>query len=366
MEESTNIPPLNFEPEGANIDIDSFLQGDNWFSIDVSGDYLDFSIPYEKPPYTLSFNGIPFAPLGGIHAQTGLSGNGKTQTLCQYIAAFLKGEYGGLRYELADRVPDPVVLYIDTEQEMCNTIAVKNRVCSMVGRDPQQPQDDFKILMLRETESAMDRWRKTLRAIFEVKPTVVFIDGLLDVIDDFNRNEECQKLIYKCMQVATHYKMSVWCLVHLNPNGAKLVGHLGSMLERKVTDLFCTKKDSTKGETIFSVSHEKARGRDIPEWKFRVLPVDGWGRPEQIKEISSGDITIEDIKTWLQAGQGDISWPAYESAIKEIFKARGNVRSNDALQECVTRAKNRRFLTPQAPEEFEARQKHPKYYLSID
>jgi hypothetical protein len=92
-----------------------------------------------------------------------------------------------------------------------------------------------------------------------------------------------------------------------------------------------------------------------------------WGRPEQILSGSSNssDIDIESIKQWLQDGQNDISWPAYESSIKSIFKERGNVRGSDALQDCVKRAKNRTFLREQPREEWDAKQKHPKYYLSL-
>jgi hypothetical protein len=138
--------------------------------------------------------------------------------------------------------------------------------------------------MLRETTTAQERWQKVLRSIYEKRPTVVFIDGLLDVVNDFNSNEECQRLIYKCMQVASHYGISVWCLVHQNPNTTKLVGHLGSMLERKVTDVFTSKKhiDARTGEVTFTVCQPEARGRDVPKWKFRVLPVGSYGRPEQI------------------------------------------------------------------------------------
>lgn len=359
------LPGLaTYEELKAN-DHPDFLKGDGWFNVNIINDYLDFTKPYEPPKYTLSYNNIPFAPLGGIHALTGLSGNGKTMTFTQFMAAILAGSYGGLKYELSDRVPNPIILYVDTEQELDNTIAVKNRVCNLIGWNPQQARNDFRIVMLRETATAVERWQKTLKAIYEVRPTVIFIDGLLDVVNDFNSNEECQKLVYKCMQVATYYSASVWCLVHLNPNGAKLVGHLGSMLERKVTDLFSTSKDNSKGEAIFTVTQKKARGRDVPEWKFRVLPINGWGRPEQINSISSDDIDIEDIRKWLQEGQNDVEFPAYESSIKNIFKERGNVRSNDTLQECVTRAKNRRFLIEQPKEEWEAKQKHPKYYLSL-
>ena len=200
------------KPEGSD-----FLSADEWFGTDISKDFLDFTEPYQKPHYTLSKDGIPFAPLGGIHAITGQSGHGKTMTFTQFMAAILSGGFGGLRYEQSDSTPKPIVLYIDTEMEKDNTIAVKNRVCELIGRNPQQSYDDFKILMLRETEEAIDRWRKTLQAIYEVHPTVVFIDGLLDLVNDFNKNDECQRKIYECMQIATHYQSSVWCLVHQNP-----------------------------------------------------------------------------------------------------------------------------------------------------
>ena len=225
-----------------------FLSQDNWLPVDVTPYVLDFTKPYLAPKYVLSWNGIGFAPLGGIHAVTGQAGNGKTMTLAQFIAAILGGEFGSLRYELCEDIPSPRVLYIDTEMEESNTIAMKNRVLSMTGRTIGESYDDFIVLMLREAQSdekgitsAVQRWRLTLKALYQYRPTVAFIDGLLDVVNDFNSNIECQEIIYKCMQAATKYNISLWCLVHQNPGADKLVGHLGSMLERKVTNVFQVK-----------------------------------------------------------------------------------------------------------------------------
>lgn len=345
-----------------------FLKADEWFNIDVSKDYLDFTKPYEKPHKTLSMNGIAFAPLKGIHALTGQSGHGKTMLFTQFMAAILSGEFGGLRYELSDIIPKPSVLYVDTEMEEENTIAVKNRVCELINRNPQQCYDDFKILMLRETEEAIDRWRKTLKAIFEVKPTVVFIDGLLDLVKDFNSNEECQRQIYRCMQVASHYGISVWCLVHQNPNTTKLVGHLGSMLERKVTDVFCCIKEinDKTGEVTFTVKQNKARGRDVPAWKFRVLPVGSYGRPEQIISTPADDeIPIEDIEVWLKADKDNFEQPLTLETVKDIFRQRGHIKASDLLQRCVERARNKRLIIPQDKKEYEQGQKHPRYYINL-
>lgn len=315
----------------------TFLQGDDWYAVDVKPYQLDFTKAYEAPQYTLSWNGIPFAPRGGIHAITGQAGNGKTMTLAQFMAAILCGEYGELRYELSDVIPHPKVLYIDTEMEEANTIAVKNRVMTLCGRSINEDSDDFVVIMLREvpettddkgkkTSSSVNRWRMTLKAIYEYKPTAVFIDGLLDVVADFNDNKECQEIIYKCMQVASHYNISVWCIVHQNPGGEKLVGHLGSFLERKVTDVFQTKKDKNDktGDVTFTVSQKKARGRDVADWQFRVLPVDSWGRPEQILaaeiqrkgEKSEGD-DPEKIKQWIDEAANRYEWPMSRGDIKK-------------------------------------------------
>lgn len=382
MSDENNKIPLPGE-EDVKPQAPDFLKGDEWFGQDVSPYRLDFTKAYEAPQYTLSWNGIPFAPRGGIHAITGQAGNGKTMTLAQFMAAILCGEYGELRYELSDVIPNPKVLYIDTEMEEANTIAVKNRVMSLCERPINEASEDFVVIMLREVpestdekgqkvSSSVNRWRMTLKAIWEYKPTAVFIDGLLDVVADFNDNKECQEIIYKCMQVASHYNISVWCIVHQNPGGEKLVGHLGSFLERKVTDVFQTKKDKNDktGDVTFTVSQKKARGRDVQDWQFRVLPVDSWGRPEQIDTAavvkSTFKHTAEDIKEWIELHQTEIQWPATLTDIRNgIFKKCG-VTNNDDLQQCVKIATNRTFLIPQSDDEFEEGQKKPKYYVNYE
>lgn len=352
---------------------EGFLRNDEWWDVDPAPYLLDFTKPYTAPKYSLSWNGIGFAPLGGIHAMTGQAGNGKTMTLAQMIAAILGGEYGSLRYELEEDIPEPKVLYIDTEMEEANTIAMKNRVLTMTGRNIGEKYDDFIVLMLREASSndkkinaATMRWKLILKSLQLYKPTVAFIDGLLDVVRDFNDNAECQETIYKCMQCASHYNISLWCLVHQNPGADKLVGHLGSMLERKVTDIFVAKKDknATTGEATFTIHQMKARGRDVPDWMFKVLPVDGWGRPEQISSAPLGNDDPELIKEWLRDGQLDITWPATLQEIWKIFKIRGKQANRDKLQADATVAKNRRFIIPQDPNTRTKGQKHPKFVLN--
>ena len=346
-------------------EVPEFLSGDYWYDVDVTPYRLDFSKQYEAPRYTLSWNGIPFAPLGGIHAITGQAGNGKTMTLAQFMAAIICGEFGNLRYELSDFVERPRVLYIDTEMEEANTIAVKNRVMTMCGRSINDQSDDFVVVMLREVpettlsaskgevriSSSVNRWRMTLKAIWQYKPTAVFIDGLLDVVSDFNDNKECQEIIYKCMQVASHYGISVWCIVHQNPGGEKLVGHLGSFIERKVTDIFRTKKDKNdkSGDVTFTVKQLKARGRDVEDWQFRVEPVSSWGMPVQLADVqrkdkAEGDDPTEILK-WINEANSHYQWPMTRGEIKKkIFSDIGGQSNATKQQIDLTIAINMGYL----------------------
>ena len=357
---SSNVPSLNNPPE--------FLADDQWFDTTINDyEWLDFTEPYTKPNFLLSFRGRPFARVGDVQIISGQAGNGKSMLFSQIITAILHKEFGELRYELGDSIPEPKVLLIDTEQSKDDVIAGKNRIMELCGWGMQEIRNDFRIVMLRDTETAIQRWKKTLKAIYEVQPNVIVLDGLLDVVADFNNQTECAELIFKCLQVATYYKAAMMCVLHQNPLSSKLVGHLGSAAMRKVTDVLVVSKDKTKSDIIFNVSEIKARGHlDLEDWQFRVLPVSQWGRPEQINNVSSGygEIDADDIKKWLDVGRSNVEWPAYESTIKEkIFMVNG-IRGKDPLQLCIVKARNRTFLVPQPPEEYSKGQKHPKYYLN--
>lgn len=187
----------------------------------------------------------------------------------------------------------PVVLYIDTEQGKDDTIAIKNRVCSLAGIPFNEPCDRFKVARLRDTVNAVDRWRQILKLAYVIKPDVMFIDGLLDIVEDYNEQKECTPIIRELMIMATHYDMSTWCVLHENPTTEKMVGSLGSIAQRKVTEVFAVRKHKSEKEKdrkpnrpniYFSVEQLKARGKDVEDWDFEILSVEGWGRPRELSD----------------------------------------------------------------------------------
>ena len=303
-EEKLNGIPLPGE-EDVKPPKPDFLQGDEWFEIEINDDFLDFDEPYRPPRYTMEREGVPFADVGELHIISGKPGNGKTGLMSQLEAATLGGRFGnticreiGHKVEGQDgfMVIPTRILHIDTEQGKDDTIAFKNRVISMSGVDKETAKEHFFILRLRDTESAKDRWRKILKAIYMVKPTDIFLDGMLDIVEDYNDQKECQPIIRKCMMLATHYDASLWAVLHENPMVDKLVGTLGSITQRKVSEIFtvikvkqCDLKPNEQRADLpdiyFRVKQNKARGKDVSDWLFQyVTNAGGWGQPVEIED----------------------------------------------------------------------------------
>jgi len=303
MNEENKIPlPGAMDPQPQKPD---FLQGDEWFEVDISNDFLDFDKPYRPPRYTLERDGVPFADVGEIHIISGKPGNGKTGLMSQLEAATLSGRFGntiarhvGHKKEGSDEfyeVPTKL-LHIDTEQGEDDTIGFKNRVISMAGIDKEWAKEHFFVLRLRDTDLAKDRWRKILKAIWQLQPTDIFLDGMIDIVEDYNDQKECQPIIRKCMRLATHYDASLWSVLHENPMVDKLVGTLGSITQRKVSEIFAVikikqcdlpEKDRRADlpDIYFRVKQNKARGKDVADWLFQYVTNQcGWGQPVEIED----------------------------------------------------------------------------------
>ena len=334
---SENKIPLPGEQD-AKPQAPDFLKADEWFDIDISGDLLDFAEPYRPPRYTMERDGVPFADVGELHIISGKPGHGKTGLMSQLMATCLCGQHGNTRrrdvYHLVrqpdglqtEEMVDVSVLYIDTEQGKDDTIAIKNRVCSMAGIDYTKPTQQFTILRLRDTELAQDRWRKILKAIHTVRPTDIFLDGMLDIVKDYNDQTECQPIVRRCMMTATEYDASLWAVLHENPLVDKLVGVLGSITQRKVSEIFtvqkvkqCDLKANEKRPDLpdiyFRVKQVKARGRDVSDWLFEyVTNAGGWGQPVEINDNGTKVVNTREMEfikeaderfsklTWTSAG----------------------------------------------------------------
>ena len=322
-------------------DAPDFLKGDEWYGSCKPEDFLDFTEPYTPPRYTLQRGDTKFANVGDLHIISGKPGNGKTGLMKMLMAAILSGKYGQLEYALSKERPNPVELYIDTEQSKDDTIAFKNSVCVMAGIDYRVAHKNFYVLRLRDVEDVKDRWRKILDAIWQIRPTDIFLDGMLDIVKDYNDQVECQPIVRKCMMLATYYDASLWMVLHENPLVSKLVGTLGSITQRKVTEIFDvikTKQEDLKPNEqnlslpwiYFTVNQTKARGKDLSRWFYSYQTMDGWSVPEEF-EKPEGAI---DSKGNINIKPNDLDDPQIVKNAVSVIKTDKNI-SFSALRERI-------------------------------
>lgn len=280
---------------------------------------LDATENYPEPYYLLEYNGVPFSTLGGIQAISGQKKNGKTFLLAQLMAAVLGVNSERVRTYLPGlRVPErtlerlghlPTVLYVDTEMEKLNSAKVLRRVHWLCGWQMDLPCERFHVLWLRSITEVKDdkgmvkeraherRYRLIKQAIDILKPDAVFIDGIRDIIGDFNDNAESSSLVTDLMALAEEKQICIWNTLHMNPrpkndDESKMRGHLGTELGNKITDTLVCIKHKQNNDVWFTVKQDDARGKDMEDWEFVVTNAAGaLGVPQMRAVASNVDIT---------------------------------------------------------------------------
>lgn len=278
---------------------------------------LDATRNYPEPYYMLEYKGVPMSPLGGIQAVSGQKKNGKTFLVVQLMAAIL-----GVNSERVKRylpgltVPQrtlehlghlPKVLWVDTEMEELNSAKVLRRVHWLCDVQMDKPFERFNVLWLRSVTDTKDaaggvterahakRFRIIKNAIDILEPDVVFIDGIRDIIGDFNDNEASSQLVMELMSIAQQRGICIWNTLHMNPrprndDESKMRGHLGTELGNKITDTLVSIKHKQDGQVWFSVKQDDARDKDMEDWEF-------------IVNDAAGSLGIPQMRTTLTADE---------------------------------------------------------------
>lgn len=208
----------------------------------------------------------------------GQPGNGKSMVASIIAIAALRGEYWGLKWNDTSRNPN--VLYFDTEQMVYESAYHAKRIISAAGRNTGKLYDDFHYLRANEGVNVEECRQLLMAGVREIEPNVIIIDGAPDCVRSINDEIECKDFIDFIREMAAAYCAVVICVAHQNHGTDKMLGFLGSILERKETNgLEVIKhKDSKEGfldkPPFYEVRTVKVRGEDIEGFTFR-LEYDG-------------------------------------------------------------------------------------------
>lgn len=230
------------------------------------------SVHDEIPPEhcVLSVNGVPFFAKGDIHGIKAKQKQGKTTAISLMAAAILGCDRFApkaiLPTDEAGEERAMKVIFFDTEQKKQDTKLFYERVLTLADMPlDEDSYDQLQVYPLRQLDT--DELLPTIETIIRhERPDVAFIDGVVDLMGDFNDLETSKELIRKLLQLATECDCAIVNVLHTNKDkdDNNMRGHLGTILAQKAGNVLeCTKKGS-----IFTVSSADSRHQEVPSWSF--------------------------------------------------------------------------------------------------
>ncbi|MFI3293068.1 MAG: AAA family ATPase [Rikenellaceae bacterium] len=157
------------------------------------------------------------------------------------------------------------IMIIDSEQSSSHVHKVLQRIYKMCAWDMTKNDDRVITLSLREYPTA-ERLEITLKAIEQIHPDIVIIDGIRDLVVDFNSIDESSKVIGRLMAYSTNFNCGIICILHQNKADNNARGHLGTELMNKSETVIHIVND--KG--IASVEPLYCRNREFEGFSFRI------------------------------------------------------------------------------------------------
>lgn|SRR5690554_6479050 len=269
IELSVDVKETNIVPDNQEIHVD-VLQFDNIDSFQIElKSYMDGKVrrygDYPKIENLLTIHGSGCFARGNLQAIKAKAKNGKTTALNLVVAGLLANEATEGLNIFGKKANAKTVLHIDTEQHVSNVHHKMNIVHKMLG--VKRELENYHVFSFREY-SYIERFQFTKDAIDDLKPDLVIIDGIVDLIADFNDPTESKNFISELMKMSSEFNCAIICVLHENKSArdSTMRGHLGTELLNKCSEVYSVNKSND----IFTVSQTDTRNAPVPEWCFTI------------------------------------------------------------------------------------------------
>lgn len=256
--------------------------------------------------------------------------NGKSTLEMIFVAALLNGGWGRVR-RLAGACPR--ILFIDTEMKMADTQLINRKAMRMAGLPESADLPQVTFYNLRSFTAP--ECRQALDDLLElVAPDIVFIDGIVDMLHNFNDLEGSQALVRELLALAEAHNCCIVSVLHTNKSieDQNMRGHLGSFLVQKASLVFhCRKEDN-----FIRVSCSESRHAPIPDFTFTF---DSEGNPISADEMLMTSRELERQKRQEEKRMKKEAEEAEQlNAIKQIlFENDGRIKQSQLASELKDR-----------------------------
>lgn len=296
---------------------------------------LDLSLPINEPKFLFSIGGIPTIPRAELIGIKGRAKMGKSQFEYLLISVMLAGLSRGNIKPLLDKYK---ILLFDTEQSQASLKKCCQRALKYAGL-PIDKNDVRFIPFFMRPLSIDERKQAIENAVREEHPDIIFIDGVRDLLQDFNSLEQSGNLIQWLLRLTAEYGCTIVSVLHQNKakDDGNMRGHLGTELLNKLTDCFEVSKKDGK----FIVSCTDSRNIQCPDIAFSI-DANGEFREEVASDDNKLCARVEEIKRVLRTCFSTKSEMTYTELTKSY--AMEAAVSERTAQRAIKEAKDNNFL----------------------
>ena len=238
----------------------------------------------QLPPmeFLMRLLGEPCFPRRELVAITGRAKSGKTFVMSIIMLMGVIDRI--LQFERDGKEPLKV-LWFDTEQSKQSTLdIIQNRIVEMYHRkvDPDTP---FPNECLRTFNVRFDNCEMRRQGFLElvpfIKPDLVILDGIRDLVSDINDGAEAQRIMEEMLALAQDNDCCIIAVLHQNKSDESRDprGWLGTELLNKAFDVFATEKmkiqDGQGTRFVFKLEQLYTRKYDIEQQLYFQVDEDG-------------------------------------------------------------------------------------------
>lgn len=245
--------------------------------VDISCDRIRATDKISKQPAVLLVDGVAKLTKGNISAWKGMAKSKKTFALTLTVASLVKGESTHPKFQ---PIAKGKVAWIDTEQSPYDAQLVVKRLSTICGGE-----DNLMFYGLRRYAPSvrLAKIEQLLKEHGDVIDTLI-IDGIRDLILDFNDLVESSNMLTNLMAWSIDYDLHISVVLHANKGDGNMRGHLGTELGNKCETVFSVTKDENMKD-VSLVTEEFGRGKEIKEFK---LIVNSDGLPQVVDDDNIG------------------------------------------------------------------------------
>jgi len=233
--------------------IETSEQKGNIPAIDYSKYLIDLSQEIREPLPLISLAGKPLFTRGNISCISGRAKSRKTFLLCLLSAQFIENEDNGK------------VMIFDTEQGLFHAQKAIKRIHRLLEWDENINNERLRAFFLRELTSEQ-RLEFVKNAIGHFKPDLVFVDGIRDLMNDFNSIAESSEIVNLLMKLSSENNNHICVILHENKGDNNLRGHAGTEIQNKSESVISVEKEGD----VSAVTPKFCRNIEFDKFHFKI------------------------------------------------------------------------------------------------